>query len=143
MLKFVLLNDTTTAHWLNHRLLNVKHLVILVQTFGNFVTCSFRANPLNFPQSAKDVLYALSPKGARCSKGSFICTIPKGSKMKQGIFYMHYPPKGARCSKGFFICCPQRKRDVARDLLYAPSQTVWHIPLPLLHQLWSTGWDKK
>ena len=32
-------------------------------------------------------------------------------------------------SKGSFIC--------------TIPQTVWHIPRPLLHQLWSTGWNEK
>ena len=32
-------------------------------------------------------------------------------------------------SKGSFICTIQ--------------QTEWHIPRPLLHQSWSTGWNKK
>ena len=32
-------------------------------------------------------------------------------------------------SKGSFIC--------------TIPQTGWHIPWPLLHQLWSTGWNEK
>ena len=34
-------------------------------------------------------------------------------------------------------------RLTARVLLYAPSQTGLHIPQPLLHQSWSTGWNEK
>ena len=34
-------------------------------------------------------------------------------------------------------------RLTARVLLYAPSQMRYHIPRPLLHQSWSTGWNEK
>ena len=34
-------------------------------------------------------------------------------------------------------------RFLARVLLYAPSHRLDYIPLPLIHQSWSTGWNEK
>ena len=67
--KFILLNDASGGHWfLSHRLLDVKHMVI--------VTYLFRGNLL----SPHRLLFLIG------SKGSFICPLPQtGQHMPQPL----------------------------------------------------------
>ena len=66
--KFVLLNDTSRAHWLSyHWLLDIKHTVI--------VTYFFRGNSLSLYRllfSIRDLLYALSRRQDRTSCGPLV-----------------------------------------------------------------------